>query len=122
MSILSLPLIHQAEKKAKASNMNPKEALRQAQETDEVDATIEAVLESELDRIWARIQAQSSSYIMDQTEFGIFNRYRSQSRFQNETVRTAVERYWNSRSVANNHWFVASYVRRDIYRTRAYSP
>lgn len=80
-------------------------ALQRAQESesDTLDVATEATLTEELDRIWARIQAQPTSYTMNQTEFGVFNRYRAQSRFQNETARRAVERYWNSRSMINSH-------------------
>lgn len=82
--------------------MTPKEALQQAHDSETANTAIETILEAELDRIWARVQAQPSSYIMDQTEFGIFNRYRYQPRFQNETARSAVARYWNSKTTANN--------------------
>lgn len=102
MSILSRLQVHQAESKAKM-NMSPKEALRRANDLETFDENLESILKAELDKTWARIQTQPSSYIMNQTEFGIFNRYRSDSRFQNETARSAVERYWNSKSVANSH-------------------
>ena len=87
------------------SKSEVRNALQRAQESesDTLDAATEATLTEELDRIWARIQAQPTSYTMNQTEFGVFNRYRAQSRFQNETARSAVERYWNSRSAINSH-------------------
>lgn len=107
MSILSRLQVHQAESKAKM-NMSPKEALRRANDLETFDENLESILKAELDKTWARIQTQPSSYIMNQTEFGIFNRYRSDSRFQNETARSAVERYWNSKSVANSHWLPQS--------------
>lgn len=103
MSILSLPQQSRPSSKSRVHNMNPKEALKTAQESDNVDTSVETVLETELDRIWIKVQTQPSSYIMDQTEFGIFNRYRSQPRFQNETARSAVARYWDSKTVANSH-------------------
>ena len=85
--------------------MDPKTALQRVQnsDTDSNDPAVEAVLTVELARIWSRIQAEPSSYIMDQTEFGIFNRYRSQPRFQNETAQKAIERYWNSKQASNSH-------------------
>lgn len=80
-------------------------ALQQAQNNDSgnLDISTEQTLQQALDRVWQRIQDQPNSYTMDSTEFAVFNRYRSQSRFQNETARKAIERYWNSKSTANSH-------------------
>lgn len=91
--------------KMSKSKMNVREALRRAREseTDHVDADTESVLTTELARIWSSIQAEPDTYTMDLTEFGVFNRYRGQQRFQNETARKAVERYWNSKTETNSH-------------------
>lgn len=82
-----------------------RQALEKAQnnETDTLDIETSTILKDELDRIWIRIQNQPNAYTMDQTEFGIFNRYRSDTRFQNEVARKAVARYWNSKTVSNGH-------------------
>ena len=85
--------------------MDAKDALKRAQEneSESLDPTVEAALQRELERVWTKIQAQPSSYTMDKTEFGVFNRYRGQVKFQNETARKAIERYWNSIKVSNSH-------------------
>lgn len=85
--------------------MDIRTALQRARdnESDNLDAETEATLVRELDRIWSKIQAHPSTYTMDQVEFSVFNRYRYQSRFQNETARQAIARYWNSRTTTNSH-------------------
>ena len=87
------------------SKMNVREALKRAHdcESELLDTETERVLTNELNRIWIRVQAQPNTFTMNQTEFSVFNRYRSESRFQNETARKAVERYWNSKLAANSH-------------------
>lgn len=65
-------------------------------ESDRLDPETERILQRELDRVWAKIQTQPNSYTMDKLEFSVFNRYRNEDRFQNETARQAVERYWDS--------------------------
>lgn len=87
------------------AKMSVREALQRAQdsETEQVDADTEAILTTELDRVWTCVQAEPDTYTMDQTEFGVFNRYRQQQRFQNEIARKAVERYWNSKRETNSH-------------------
>ena len=89
------------------NKMSVRQALESAQssENETLDTETSTILTEELDRIWTRIQTQPTNYIMDRTEFGIFNRYRSDTRFQNETARTAIARYWNSINVSNGrHW------------------
>lgn len=76
-------------------------ALAAAQNNEEVDRSVEQILESTLAGIWSRIQAAPDSYVMTTLEFAIFNRYRSRAIFQNSTARRAVERYWNSVSAAD---------------------
>ena len=85
------------------NKMSVRQALESAQssENETLDTETSTILTEELDRIWTRIQTQPTNYIMDRTEFGIFNRYRSDTRFQNETARTAIARYWNSINVSN---------------------
>lgn len=72
--------------------------LAQESESGDVDPAIDRLLQHELARIWAKIQAQPDQYTMDQLEFAIFNRYRQHQQFQNETARKAVARYWNSKT------------------------
>ncbi len=105
MSILQARPTTQSLSMSRNRKVDVQTALHQAQasESDTVDPTTEATLAAELNRIWTRIQAHPNSYTMDQTEFGVFNRYRAQARFQNETARKAIERYWNSRSTIDGH-------------------
>lgn len=72
-------------------------------ESDTLDAETEGTLRRELESVWAKILRQPNSYIMDQLEFAVFNRYRSEARFQNETARRAIERYWNSTTSTDGH-------------------
>lgn len=72
-------------------------------ESERLDPETERTLQRELDRVWAKIQGQPNSYTMDKLEFSVFNRYRSEHRFQNETARKAVERYWSSTFGADGH-------------------
>lgn len=72
-------------------------------EAERLDPETERTLQRELDRVWTKIQGQPNSYTMDKLEFSVFNRYRSERRFQNETARKAIERYWNSTVSADGH-------------------
>lgn len=74
--------------------------LAQESESGHVDPAIERLLQHELARIWAKIEAQPDQYTMDELEFAIFNRHRQLEKFQNETARKAVARYWNSKSAS----------------------
>lgn len=90
---------------SRANKAELRAAVERAQNNDSgnIDSATEHTLQQGLEQIWQQIQNQPSSYIMDMTEFAVFNRYRSDARFQNETARKAIERYWNSKSEANSH-------------------
>jgi len=104
MSVLQARPTPQLPKMSRTSKMDVPTAVRRAQESESemLDAATESTLTAELDRIWSRIQAQPAAYTMNQIEFSVFNRYRAQPRFQNETARRAIERYWNSRRATNS--------------------
>lgn len=70
-------------------------------ESERLDAGTEDTLRRELDRVWGLIRSRPTSYTMDKTEFAVFNRYRGENRYQNETAQKAVERYWNSRKATD---------------------
>lgn len=56
-----------------------------------------AILETAINQLWQRIQAQPTSYVLSRDEFALFNYF--QRRFRgNPVARAAVERYWNSTS------------------------
>ncbi|KAI9167651.1 hypothetical protein HJFPF1_03784 [Paramyrothecium foliicola] len=58
------------------------------------DPTVSKILEQALSHIWARVQAQPSSYIMTRDEFAVFNFF--QHRFAgNRTAIMARKRYWD---------------------------
>lgn len=105
MSITKICPTSQSRSMSITSKMNVRQALARANDSDAdtTDAEAERILTAELERIWIRIQNNSNGYIMDRTEFGVFNRYRAQARFQNETAQQAVARYWNSISTADGH-------------------
>lgn len=105
MSIAQVYANTQPVKMSRSNKLDVRSALQRAHqnESEALDPETEAVLTRELERIWSRIQAQPSSFTMDQTEFSVFNRYRGQPRFQNETARQAIARYWNSRTNTNSH-------------------
>lgn len=88
-----------------SNKSNVQAALQQARsnESGQLDASTEQTLRQELNRVWALIQNAPNSYTMDSTEFAVFNRYRAEPSFQNETARKAVERYWNNTSSTNSH-------------------
>lgn len=72
------------------------QALEIARDSEEGsrDPVVIAILENALARIWSKVQAQPSSYVMTRDEFAVFNYF--QSRFTGNT--TAIEarrRYWD---------------------------
>lgn len=61
----------------------------------EQDPTIRKILDDELARIWAKVEAQPTSYVMTRDEFGVFNFF--QHRFKNnEKAVAARRRYWDN--------------------------
>jgi hypothetical protein len=78
--------------------LNYQRAIDIARNTEgELDPTVSAYLESAVTDIWARINLDSSSYVMTKDEFAVFNFYRT--RFQDDDVaEKAVARFW-----ANTH-------------------
>jgi hypothetical protein len=73
------------------------EALEIARESPdgEQDPTIRKILDDELARIWAKVEAQPTSYVMTREEFGVFNFF--QHRFKNnEKAIAARRRYWDN--------------------------
>ncbi|KAH7326037.1 hypothetical protein B0I35DRAFT_474741 [Stachybotrys elegans] len=58
------------------------------------DPTVSKILEQALSNIWAKVQAQPSSYVMTRDEFAVFNFF--QNRFTgNATAIMARRRYWD---------------------------
>ena len=66
--------------------------------TGQIDPQSRQILETYLNRVWARIQAEPNTYVMTALEFAVFNRYRARPRYQNSTAQKAVQRYWNNHS------------------------
>jgi hypothetical protein len=60
-----------------------------------VDQRLAQVLERRLAEVWAKLNAQPSSYILPPDEFALLNYYRT--RFgDNEVVRNATKRFWDN--------------------------
>jgi hypothetical protein len=60
-----------------------------------VDQRLAQHLERKLGEVWAKLQAQPTTYIFPPDEFALFNYYRS--RFgDSEVVRNATKRYWDN--------------------------
>ncbi|KAF2872522.1 hypothetical protein BDV95DRAFT_492201 [Massariosphaeria phaeospora] len=60
-----------------------------------VDQQLAQFLERKLSEVWAKLQAQSSTYIFPPDEFALFNYYRS--RFgDSDIVREATKRFWDN--------------------------
>jgi len=58
------------------------------------DPTVADILETALREIWAKIEAQPSSYVMTRDEFAVFNYF--QRRFEgHELAAAARKRYWD---------------------------
>jgi hypothetical protein len=64
------------------------------------DSAIVRILETALSEIWAKIQAQPTSYVMTRDEFAVFNYF--QSRFGgHELAASAIRRYWDYQREVN---------------------
>ena len=59
------------------------------------DPAATTVLERAIAAIWQRIQAQPDSYVMDRTEFAVFNYYRSRYR-DSALAERAAARFWTN--------------------------
>jgi len=54
-----------------------------------------AALERAIAELWARIQANPNTYVMNANEFAVFNYYRSRYT-TSDVARDAVARFWNN--------------------------
>ncbi|TVY49140.1 hypothetical protein LCER1_G008611 [Lachnellula cervina] len=69
-------------------------------EDDTQDPTVRNLLETAIAEIWARIQAQPTSYVMNREEFAVFNYF--QHRFEGlQVASSARKRYWDSLEATN---------------------
>jgi len=60
-----------------------------------IDQRLAQVLEKRLAEVWAKLNAQPTSYILPSDEFALLNYYRA--RFgDNEVVRNATKRFWDN--------------------------
>lgn len=79
------------------SQLTPAKALEIAKNSEDgsIPPYVTAVLERAIDELWRRIQAQSTTYVMNKEEFIVFNYFRG--RFTNSTAaQQAVARFWNN--------------------------
>lgn len=68
-------------------------------EDGHVDPETTAILESAIAKIWASIQRNPDSYVLDPNEFAIFNFFRkrfSNSVAERAVTERAVQRFWDS--------------------------
>ncbi len=80
---------------------NIAQALEIARDSEEgaSDSTVINILEIAVGAIWARIEAQPTSYVMTKDEFAVFNYF--QCRFTGHVAREARKRYWDQFSLMN---------------------
>jgi len=65
-----------------------------------VDDTVTAFLENKIGELWARLQAQPTTYVFTKDEFALFNYYRS--RYESSPIaQSATKRFWDNYN-ANN--------------------
>ncbi|KAF2467065.1 uncharacterized protein BDR25DRAFT_72900 [Lindgomyces ingoldianus] len=69
--------------------------IARASDDGRVDPTINAYLERKLGEVWARVQAQPSSYVFTKEEFSLFNYYRARFGETDPIVVGAIARFWN---------------------------
>lgn len=75
--------------------MNDALALARASPEGEQDPAVIYALETAINNIWSKVEAQPATYLMTQDEFAVFNYF--QNRFQgNEVAIAARKRYWES--------------------------
>lgn len=72
------------------------EAVHVAQNSERgVDQQLAQFLEKRLAEVWSKLSAQPHAYILPSDEFALINYYRP--RFgDNETIRNATRRFWDS--------------------------
>jgi len=71
------------------------QAVHIAQNSEGVDQSLTQFLEKRLATVWAKLNAQPTSYILPSDEFALLNYYRT--RFgDNEIVRSATKRFWDN--------------------------
>lgn len=72
------------------------EALELARDTPEgaADTKVREMLDAEMARIWASIEAEPKTYVMTRDEFAVFNYYGSKY-VGNELAAEARGRYWS---------------------------
>ena len=85
------------------SNITPAQALEYGRDSEDgaQDPTVRNVLETAVKGIWARIQAQPSSYVLTREEFAIFNYF--QDCYQDQVASAARKRYWNQVQGSNGN-------------------
>lgn len=60
----------------------------------DLDPNVSAYLETALADIWARIQANPTTYVLTRDEFPVFNFFRQ--RFPGAVSEQAIDRYWRN--------------------------
>jgi hypothetical protein len=78
------------------------EALEIARDSEEgaQDPIVRNILETAIAEIWAKIEAQPTSYVMNREEFAVFNYF--QHRFEGlQLAASARKRYWDSLETTN---------------------
>ena len=73
------------------------EALEIARDSEDgaQDPSVRSILETAIADIWAKIEAQPTSYVMNREEFAVFNYF--QHRFEGlQLASSARKRYWDS--------------------------
>lgn len=72
--------------------------IAQNSEGPNIDPNLAQFLERKLAVVWAKLQAQPTSYVLPADEFALLNYYRT--RFgDNEVVRSATKRFWDNHKV-----------------------
>jgi len=76
-------------------NITVAQALEYARDSEEGarDSTVGYVLQTAVQCIWDRIQAEPSSYVLTREEFAVFNYFQDQ--YQNQLAAAARKRYWD---------------------------
>ncbi|KAJ5808923.1 hypothetical protein N7474_010192 [Penicillium riverlandense] len=74
-----------------------RQALERARNSEDgpVDPQTAAVLESAINELWRRIQAQPDSYVLTRDEFALFNYFLDRFRGQ-PVAQRAVARFWDN--------------------------
>ncbi|KAH7094445.1 peptide-N4-(N-acetyl-beta-glucosaminyl)asparagine amidase A [Paraphoma chrysanthemicola] len=79
-----------------------------------VDQNLARFLETKLASVWAKLNAQPTSYVLPPDEFALLNYYRT--RFgDNEIVRSATKRFWDNHKAAQYFCLAFDYFMRSAF-------